>query len=229
MRLTSRTFLAAVLFIVAAGVARAQDSAAPPPVAPEAVVAPVPVAQPPAIPPVDPNAPAVEPALTIDQSALAVEPVVVPPVGAEPPVGVVENPQVTTTVKRVTKKTVNKPAEKPAIEVGQVAKPAAATASVAAVDTSANPPPPNAAASSEPAKSVAPAPPAADPVAIETLTEEIPAERKMGVGGWLLAGLAVASMFVLITLYRRRLSNRKTSIPDFTASQDLKSVLAERP
>ena len=84
MRSTCRLFLAAVLFIVAAGVARAQDSAAPPPVAPEAVVAPVPVpdAQLPAIPIVDPNAPAVEPARTIDQSALAVEPVVVPARGA---------------------------------------------------------------------------------------------------------------------------------------------------
>jgi outer membrane biosynthesis protein TonB len=223
MRSTSRLFMAAVLFIVAAGVARAQDSAAPPPVAPEAVVAPAPL---PAIPIVDPNAPAVEPALTIDHSALAVEPVAVPAV--EPPAAVVEKPEVTTTTRRVTKKTVKKPAEKPAIEVSEVAKPAAATASVAAVDTSANPPPPNAAASSEPAKSVVPPPPAAAPVAVETQTEETASGRKMGVGGWLLAGLGVATLFALITLYRRRRSTKKTSIPDFTASQDLKSVLAER-
>ena len=168
-----------------------------------------PAAQLPPIPIVDPNAPAAEPALTIDQSALAVEPVVVPAV--EPPVKVVEKPDVTTTTaKRVTKKTAKKPAEKPAIEASEVAKPAAATASVAAVDTSANPPPPNAAASSEPAKSVVPPPPAAAPVAVETLTGETVPERKMGVGGWLLAGLAVASLFVLITLYRRRRSTKDT-------------------
>jgi hypothetical protein len=222
MRLTSRLFLTAVLFIVAAGVARAQDSATPPPVAPEAVVAPAPL---PAIPIADPNAPAVEPPLIIDQSALAVEPVVAPAV--EP--SVAGNPEAATAAKRVTKKTVKKPAANPAIEVNELAKPAAATASVAAVDTSANPPPPNAAASSEPAKSVVPPPPAAAPVAVETLTGETASERKMGVGGWLLAGFAVASLVILITLYRRRQSKRKTSIPDFTDAQDLKPALAERP
>ena len=100
---------------------------------------------------------------------------------------------------------------------------------MAAVDTSANPPPPNAAASTEPAKSVVPPPPAANPVAVETLTEETASERTMGIGGWLLAGLAVAALFILITLYRRRKSNRKTSIPDFTGAQDLKPLLARRP
>ena len=230
MRSTSRSFMAAVLFMVAAGVARAQDSAAPPPVAPEPVVAPVPAPAPelPALPVADPNAPAVEPARTIDQSAIAVEPFV--PAKIDPPVAVVEKPEVATTTKRVAKKTVKKPAEKPAeVEVSEIAKPAAAAAGVAAVaaDTSANPPPPNAAASTEPATSAAPPPPAADP-AVETLTEEARSERSMGIGGWLLAGLVVASLFALITLYRRRKAKKVTSIPDFTGAQELKPLVAPR-
>lgn len=231
MRSTLRLSMAAVLLIAAAGIARAQDSAAPPPVAPEAVVAPLPVPELPALPVVDPNGPAVEPAPVIDQSTLAVEPVV--PATVDPvPVGGVEKPEVTTTTKRVTKKTTKpatKPEAKPAIDVSVPAKPAAAAASMSAVDSPANPPPPNAAASTAPSKSVAPPPPAANP-AIETLTEA-KSERKMGLGGWLIAGFVMAALFVAITMFRRRKVQKRASIapPLADLSLDLEPIPVTRP
>src|ERR1700674_201870 len=116
MRSTFRLFMAAILFTAVAGVVSAQDaSAAPPPAAPDVVK---PVDQLPPIPIAAPNAPAVEPALTVDQSALTVEPTARP--AGEPPAA--EKP-VTTTVKRVTtKKTAKKPAESPAIPASEAVK-----------------------------------------------------------------------------------------------------------
>ena len=75
MGTTLRLFMAAILFTVGAAVVSAQDaSGAPPPAAPDAVK-PVDPLQP--IPFAEPGKPAVEqPALTIDPSAVAVEPVV---------------------------------------------------------------------------------------------------------------------------------------------------------
>jgi cytoskeletal protein RodZ len=205
MRSTFRLFMAAILFTAVAGVVSAQDaSAAPPPTAPDVVK---PVDQLPPIPIAEPVAPAIEPAQTIDQSALAVEPVA--PATVEPPAA--EKP-VTTTVKRVaTKKTAKKPAENPAIPASEAVKAAPAAASTA-VDTTANMPPPNAAANTAPLKSIAPPPPPANPVAVE----ETKSQTTMGLGGWLLAGIAVAALFGIITLIRRRRTQRRTSIVDLS-------------
>ena len=211
MRTTFRLSLAAVLLIAAAGIARAQDaSAAPPPAAPDLVV--TPVADLPAIPFAGP-APAAEPALTIDQSAIAVEPVVPAVEVAEPPATEQAKSEVTTTTRHVAKKTVKKPAEKPAAEVSVPAKPAAAAASLSAADTSANPPPPNAAASSkaEPVKSVEPLPPSANPAAVDPVEATKPPTR-MGMGSWALAGLVVLALFGIFTLLRRRKTRQPSSI-----------------
>jgi len=214
MRTTFRLSLAAVLLIAAAGIARAQDtSAAPPPVAPD--LGGTPVADLPVIPFAGP-APATEPAQTIDQSAIAVEPVAAPPV--EPAQAnateKTEKSQVTTTAKHAAKKTVKKPAENPMAEVNGPVKPAAAAAILSAADASANPPPPNAAASAkaEPAKSVAPLPPSANPVPVETLAEEPRSERKMGVGSWFLLVCGIAGLFTVITLFWRRKGPQPSSI-----------------
>jgi len=226
MRSTFRLSMAAVLLIAAAGIARAQDaSAAPPPAAPD-VVKPIGELQP---IPFAGSAPAVEPALTIDQSAIAVEPVVPAVEVAEPPAA--EKPaksEVTTTTKRVTKKTVRKPAEKPAVEVSMPAKPAAAAAAVSAVDMTANPPPPSAPANPAPAKSIQPLPPAANPAAVDPI-EATKSQARMGTGSWFLAGIVVVALFGMITLLRRRKARRQTSIPDFTGAQALKPVLAHLP
>jgi hypothetical protein len=226
MRSTCRLFMAAILFIAVAGFARAQDSASPPPVAPDAVVSPP--AELPVIPFANPEPPPVEPALTIDQSALAVEPVA--PATVEPVAApTAEKAAVTTTTKRVAKKTSKKPAEKPAVEVGESLKPGAAAASVAVTDTTSNPPPPNAAASVAQAKSTEPLAPAAGP-AVKPLTEETTSSRTMGVGGWLLGGLAVAALFIGITFLRRRKTRKPTSIVQLAdLSMDLEPVPVTRP
>ena len=126
MRSTFRLSLAVVLLIAAAGIARAQDSAAPPPAPPDSAVAPAPVSELPAIPFAGPE-PAVEPALTVNPSALAVEPVVSAPLDA-PAEEVVEKPAAAA-VPRLTKKTARKPAVH-ASESLEPAKPAVNPAGV---------------------------------------------------------------------------------------------------
>ena len=222
MGTTVRLFMAALLFTTAAAVVSAQDaSAAPPPAAPDAVK---PVEPLQAIPFAEPGTPAVEPALTIDQSAVAVEPVV--PAAVEAPVA--EKPKVTTT-RRVTKKTARKPAEKLPIQASDSFKADAAVASLAAVDAPANPPPPDAAANAAPAPSIVPPAPAAKPASVEPRAEGTKPEPKMGVGGWFLIALVIAALFTGITLFLRRRTSRRTSIVDFTTiSPDLKPSLVSR-
>ena len=50
----------------------------------------------------------------------------------------------------------------------------------------------------------------------------------MGIGGWLLAGMVVAAMVSLITLLRRRRTQRKTSIVEFPAFAEFKPVPVTR-
>jgi hypothetical protein len=218
MRSTFRLFMAAILLTVAAGFASAQESSEPPPPpAPDAAVPVVPVVELPPIPvaaPVqDPNAPAVDPALTIDPSALAVAPAAVEIVQAPEPEMVV----LTTTTRRVPKNTakqpVEKPVAKPPVEATEAYGPMPAEAGVAA-------------ASTVPAESIAPAPAAKSEI-VETPAEGT--ESSIGIGGWLLAGIAVAAMVGLITWFRRRRTQRKTSIVEFPQfSPELKPLPVSR-
>ena len=198
MRSTIRLFMAAILFIAAAGVVSAQDPAPPPPapdVAKPAELPPLPIAE--------PMAPLVEPALTLGPTALAVEtaaPTAVDPPAAEKPVA--------TTTKRVTKKTATKSVAKPEIEATDSFKEAAPAAGTAAADKTASLPSPQAPAAS--LKSIAPA--AANTVAVE----ETKSQTTMGIGGWLLAGMAIAGLAVIISKIRSRRTKKQTSIVDFT-------------
>jgi len=198
--------MAAILFIAAAGVVSAQDPAAPPgpDVAKPAELPPLPIAE--------PMAPLVEPALTLGPTALAVEtaaPTAVDPPAAEKPVA--------TTTKRVTKKTATKSVAKPEIEATDSFKEAAPAAGTAAADKTASLPPPQAPAAS--VKTIAPSQPAANTVAVE----ETKSQTTMGIGGWLLAGMALAGLAVIISKVRSRRTKKRTSIVDFTAvSPELK-------
>ena len=206
MRSTIRLFMAAILFIAAAGVVSAQDPAAPPgpDVAKPAELPPLPIAE--------PMAPLVEPALTLGPTALAVE--TAAPTTVDPPAA--EKPVVTTT-KRVTKKTATKSVAKPEIEATDSFKEAAPAAGTAAADKTASLPPPQAPAAS--VKTIAPSQPAANTVAVE----ETKSQTTMGIGGWLLAGMALAGLAVIISKVRSRRTKKRTSIVDFTAvSPELK-------
>ena len=243
MRFTFRLFMAATFFTIAAGFASAQEASAPPPppvpdvAVPGGELPPVPVVEP--VP--DPNAPPVESALTVDPSALPVAPAAVEPAPVEPaavapaPVAIVEPPApekavVTTTTKRVTTKSTKKPVEVPAVEVKEPVDPAAAAAAAgtAAVDTTANmPPPPDAAASTVPAETVAPAAASVSSDVVETPAEGTESQTTMGIGGWLLAGLVVAVMFGLITLWRRRKTQKIVHFPGL--APELKAAPVTRP
>jgi hypothetical protein len=94
-------------------------------------------------------------------------------------------------------------------------KDAAPAAGTAAADTTASLPPPQPPAAS--VKSIAPA--AANTVAVE----ESKSQTTMGVGGWLLAGMAIAGLAVIISRIRSRRTKKRTSIVDFTTvSPELK-------
>lgn len=223
MRSAFRLFMAAMLLTVAAGFASAQEASAPPPppapdvAAPVAVLPELPVTATAPVP--DPNLLAVDPAVTIDPSALAVAPAAVAIVQPEP-----EKAVVTTTTTHVTKKTAKKPADvpvaKPAVVAAQAIEPlpapAAAATAPAASSALESLPPANASASTVPAKSQAPPPAALKSVIVETPAEGTRAS--MGLGGWLLAGVVVAAMVGIITLLRRRRTVRKTSIMGLAAS-----------
>lgn len=218
MRSTSRLFLAAILFIVAAGIASAQDaSAAPPPAAPDAVK-PVDELQP--IPFAGPNTIPVEPGLTVDPSVMAVEPVVAEPIAAAPVEAPVAEKPVATTVTRVTKKTSRKP-----VQASEPIKPAAPAVVPAVVETADLPAAP--APIAPPLKSIEPPPAAANTTAVDPL-EATKSQTRMGIGGWFLAGIVIVALFGMISLIRRRKSRSRASIPDFTGAQELKPVLAQR-
>jgi len=233
MRLTYRTFMAAILFMVAVGVSflSAQEPNTAPPQAPPAVK---PATELPPIPLAKPDA-TVQPApLTGDPSAVTIE--AVPATVAAPPVAL--KAVTTTTTKHVVKKASKKPAAKPPVEVSEAVKTAAPAASVAAVEPPANLPPANplpaevAAVPAPVVKVAAPAAPAlkaaGDPIS-ETKTD-----TTMGLGGWILFGIGVVLLFGAITLFRRRRANaqRHRSITDFsptTGEIELQPALAPRP
>ena len=204
MRSAIRLFMASILFTVAAGYAGAQEASEPPPPAPEVGV---PVPELPPIPLAsfvqDPNAPAVDPALTIDPSVLAVAPAAVAVVQAPEPAMVV----LTTTARRVARNTAKQPVKKgekpvaqPAIEATESygPKPMPAEAGVAALGTA-------------PAQSIAP-PPAAKSVIVETPVEKTASPASMGIGGWILAGMVLAAMFGVMTLLRRRMQSKNAVV-----------------
>ena len=217
MRSAFRLFMVSVLFTVAAGFASAQESSEPPPPpAPDVAVPVVPVVELPPIPvlvaaPVpDPNAPAVDPALTIDPSVLAVAPAAVEVVQAPEPEIVVPTTATRRTTKKTAKQPVEKPVEKPLMEATESIGPMPAKAAVAAASTA-------------PASSNAP-PPAAKSVIVETPVEKTEPRTSMGIGSWLLAGMVVAAMVSLITLLRRRKTQRKPPIVEFPAFAEFKPV-----
>lgn len=232
MRSTFRFFMAAMLLTVAAGYASAQEASAPPPPAPDvaapvAVLPQLPVTATAPVP--DPNAPVVDPAVTVDPSALTVAPAAVAIVQPEP-----EKAVVATTTTHLTKKTAKKPADKPVAKPAIVAAqavepvPAPATAATGATapagaSTLETLPPSNTA----PAKSEAPPPAAANSVVDETPAEGT--RTTMGLGGWLLALLVVSAMVGLITLLRRRRTQRKTSIMGLGASSPSSPDLIPAP
>jgi len=199
MRSTCRAFLSAILFTALAGVAVAQDpGTAPPPSAP-------PVVKPDALPPLPVAAPmpALSPAVATDiEPSLTVEPVASVAVAAPAP-----KKPIAKTAAHVTKKSVKKPEAKPLVESSQSFEsvPTAATAITAApVDASAAVAPPAAAASTAALEAVKPPPPAANPAVVETPSDAMKSQTTMGVGGWILFGIALVLVFSGITVFRRR-------------------------
>lgn len=227
MRSTYRLFMAAVLLTLAAGVsvASAQNAGPAPPAA-------KPAAELPPIPMANPLAPAIAPALAADPAPPTVEPVAAAVVDQS-----AELKPVTTTARQVAKKAHTKPAVKPAKQVTDSFQTTAPAASVAVVEAAANTAPPDAAANTThpaavAARQPAPAPaPALKPASVETSSEVTTSARRMGLGGWLLFGIAVVVLFGGITVIRRRRaqSHRQPSIVDFTpVSPALDPVLVPR-
>jgi hypothetical protein len=201
--------MAVILFIAAAGFTRAQEPAAPPAPAPE-VAQPVPEL--PQIPAAEPITPVVEPAVAAEPIAPAVEPAAAAPVVAAP----AEAKPVVTSTKRVTKKTVVKPAEKP-IEAPAVQSTGPAPAAAAAVSTA-------------PAMSIPPAPPAARAAVVESHAEEPVPQKKLGAGSWVLFAVALLAMAGIAVKFLRRPVPTPTSIVDFTTIHpEPKPVLVTLP
>ena len=204
MRSAFRLFMASILLTVAAGFAGAQEASEPPPPAPEMAV---PVAELPPIPFAssvqDPDAPAVDPALTIDPSVLAGAPAAVAIVQAPEPEPVVLTTTARSIARNTAKQPVEKPVARPAIEATEAygPKPMPAAAGVAAVST-------------VPGESNAP-PPAAKSVIVETPADRAETGASMDMGSWILAGIAVAAMIGLITLVRRRRALTKLAVVEF--------------
>jgi hypothetical protein len=222
MRSTPRRFLAAILLTAAAGFALSQEASAPPP--PSAPEVAAPVAQLPQIPVVavepvpDPNAPAVNPALTVDPGALTLAPAA--PAIAQVPEA--EKPAVTTTTRRVTKKSATKPVAKPALEAtGSLPSiPAPVAASAADPSTFQGLTPPGASANTAPAQSVAARPPAAKVEPLESSSEAVP-QKKLGIGSWILFGVGLVALAGLGTRFLRRRVQTPTALVDFTGSSRL--------
>jgi hypothetical protein len=222
MRSISRGFLAAILLTAAAGFALSQEASAPPPppppppapdvAAPVAALPQLPVV---AVEPVpDPNAPAVNPALTVDPSILTVAPAAAAIAQVPEP----EKPVVTTTTKRVTKKTATKPVAKPVVEAAGSFQsvPAPAAAGVADPSTFQGSTPPGAAATSALPKSIAPAAPAAKSVTVENQPQQTIPQKKLGIGSWILGTILVLALIVTAIRFMREQKRSPTSIVDFT-------------
>jgi len=216
MRSISRRFLAAILLTAAAGFALSQEASAPPPPAPDvaapvAVLPQLPVV---AVQPVpDPNAPAVNLALTVDPSILTVAPAAAAVAQVPEP----EKPVVTTNTE--TRKSATKPAAKPAVEATASFQsvPAAAAAGTANPSTFHGSTPPSGAATSALPKSIAPAALAAKSVTVENQPQQpIPQQKKLGIGSWILGTILVLALAVTAIRFTRAQKRSPTSIVDFT-------------
>jgi hypothetical protein len=216
MRSTSRRFLAAILLTAAAGFALSQEASAPPPLPAPDVTAPVatlpqlPVV---AVEPVpDPNATAVNPALTVDPSILTVVPAAAAIAQAPEP----EKPVVTTSTR--TRKTATKPVAKPAVEATESFQSVPATAAAGTADPSTfhGSTPPGAAATSALPKSIAPAALAARSVTVDNQPQQTIPQKKLGIGSWILGTILVLALAVTAIRFMRGQKPSPTSIVDFT-------------
>ena len=219
MRSLSRRFLAAMLLTAAAGFALSQEASAPPPSPAPDVAAPV--AELPQLPVVaaapvpDPNAPAVDRALTIDSSVLPVAPAVEGVAQVAEP----EKPVITASTSRVTKKSATKPVVKPAVEAQDsfpsIPAPAAANTTDPSTFQGLNPP--NAAATSALPKTIAGAAPAAGSVTVENLPQQtIPQKKRPGIGSWILGAILILALAVTAIRFKRGRPISTTSMVDFT-------------
>jgi len=216
MRSISRRFLVAILLTAAAGFALSQEASAPPPAPAPDVAAPVaalpqlPVL---AVEPVpDPNAPAVNPALTVDPSLLTIAPAA----AASAPVPEPEKPVVATSTR--TRKSAAKPVAKPAVEATEFSGPVPAPATAGTVDPSTfqGSTPPGAAATSALPKSIAPAAPAAKSVTLENLPLQTIPQRKLGIGSWILGAILILALGATAIRFMREQKRSPTSIVDFS-------------
>lgn len=203
MRSTCRLLLAAVLFVMAAGIATAQDPNPPP--APDPVATPAPVLPP---LPVDPNAvpPVVDPSVPSDPNA---PPAVAPPPVIEPlPDATISAPAETKKVKKSTsvKKASPKPVEpapKPETETDEAAKAAAA---VAAIEPPSSTPPTGGTTAPE---IIAPAPAAPPAVAApaETGVELTKKEERTNLTTWILGSVGLVGGIGVVVFFLRRRKN----------------------
>ncbi len=199
MRSTTRRFLAAILLTAAAGFALSQEAGTPPaPTAPD-VAAPVaelpqlPVVS--SVPPVpNPNAPAVDPAVTIDPNVLAIAPA-------------------TTNTSRVTKSS-TKPVARPSLE-------ATGSFERATADRSN---PRNASANAAPPKSEAPAPAAVKSVIPETPAESRSRSSMILGEWMLAGALMVALFSITQLLRRRSTRQRPPLVDLKALAPELKSI-----
>ena len=231
MRSISRRFLAAILLTTAAGFALSQEAGAPPPPPAPDVAAPVgelpqlPVVA--AAPVPDPNAPAAHPALTIDSSALGVAPVADAIVQVPKP----EKLVVTTTTRRVTKKSATKPVVNPAVGAAEPlpSVPAPVAAGTADPSTFQGLTPPNASANTAPAASVAPAPAAAVAATVDNQTEPAVPQRKSGIGTWILGLILIlAGGSIAIRFIRGRLRSPISIMDSTDVHPELKAAVIQR-
>jgi hypothetical protein len=192
MRSMPRLFMAAVALISTTAFVHAQESAAPVPghaldafgtpgTAPSAL---------PAIPFADGRTSGLEPALTIDPSAMIINPVA-PRAPAKAETSAAEKPRLLEPGKPMTGKTALETPQKSSGEFSASFEAFAGAVSMAIVEPAANPAPSN-----EVAKTAQ----------VKSLETEFP--NKTGTGGWILVGLVVVGLFTSIARYRSRMPKR---------------------
>jgi hypothetical protein len=214
MRTTCRLILGIAVFVAAAGVASAQqpDPQPPLPPLPEAPVTPVP-------PPPDIVPPAEQTSATP-----VLQPIPTPPDLVVTATAMPVKKALSSRAKKPAQATASKkPIEKPATpESSSQAKEAAAAASVVATDSSSPPPPAAAGTANASAGTTSPnlsqkPPPAVDPAvqaAMENKRSDA-AQRRKGVGSWILIGVGVLALIGLAVFFVRSRSRVNTLPPIF--------------
>ena len=217
MRSAFRLFMASIVLTVAAGFAWAQESSEPPP--PPVPDAAVPVAE---LPPI-PRSRCARPTQRTGRRPCAhahhrsERPRRRARRGPDRPVpragdrGHDDYPRIT---KKTAKQPVEKPVEKPLMEATESYGPLPAKARPVAAGEQRR-----RRAGEHGARQEQRAPAAAAVGDRRDSPRENRARTSIGIGGWLLAGIVVAAMVSLITLLRRRRTQRKTSIVEFPALQ----------